>query len=86
MLSRGSDGAARQVDVCEPSSQRVVSVSFAGDGSKSVDKHSDLAFVGIKMNAGPFPELVDQVKKDDHALHKVGDESYGIRVPLDGKL
>jgi hypothetical protein len=51
-----------------------------------VDKRSYLAFVGIKTNAGHFAELLDPVKKDDHVLHRVGDESSVIRVPLAGKL
>ena len=53
---------------------------------KVVDKRSDLAFSGIKVNARLFAELVDQVKKDDHVLHRVGDERSVIRVPLVGKL
>ncbi len=72
--------------MCEPSSQHVISVPLAGDGSKLVDKRSYLAFVGIKTNAGHFAELLDPVKKDDHVLHRVGDESSVIRVPLAGKL
>jgi hypothetical protein len=38
------------------------------------------------MNTGPFAESVDQVKKDDHVLDRVGDEGSVVRVPLVGKL
>ena len=51
-----------------------------------VNKRGDLAFADIKMNAEPFAELVDQVKKDDHVLHRVGNKSSIIRVPLVGKM
>ena len=77
---------ARKVYVCEPSSRGVISVPLARNGLKVVDKRSDLAFSGIKVNARLFAELVDQVKKDDHVLHRVGDERSVIRVPLVGKL
>jgi len=53
---------------------------------KCVNKRSDLAFVGIKMNAGPFAEFIDQIKKDDHVLDRVGDEGTVVRVPFAGKL
>jgi len=72
--------------VLECSFQRVVSVLLAGDGLEFVEKCGDLAFVGNKMNAGPFVELVDQVEKEDHVLHRVGDESSVIRIPLAGKM
>ena len=85
-MGRGTNGVARQVDVCEPSSQCVVFVPLAGGVLKCVNKRSYLAFVGIKMNAGPFAELVDQVKKDDHVLDRVGDEGSVDRVPFAGKL
>ena len=78
--------ARRQVYVCESSSQRIVSVPFAGDGLNVMDKCGDLAFVGIKMNAGPFAELVGEFEKGDHVLHRVGDESSVIRMPLPGRL
>ena len=45
-----------------------------------------LAFTNIKVNDEPRAKLVHQVKKDDHVLHRVGDESSGIRVPLFEKL
>ena len=70
----------------ESSSQRVVSVSFAGDGREFVEKCGNLAFIGIKMNAGPFSELVEQFEKGDRVLHRVCDESLVIRIPLAGKL
>jgi hypothetical protein len=72
--------------MCEPSSQRVIYVPLAGDSLKIVDKRSYLAFFGIKVNAGPFAKLVDQVENDDHAFHRVGDESSVIIVLLAGKL
>ena len=53
---------------------------------KRMNKRNDLAFVGIKINAEPFAELVDHAKKDDHVLDQVGDESSVVRVPLAGKL
>ena len=86
VLGKGTNGASRQVDVCEPSSQRVISVPLVGNGFKVVDTRSYIAFAGIKVNAGPFAELGDLVKKDDHVLHRVGDESSAIHVPLAGKL
>ena len=49
-------------------------------------KYSDLVFVGIKMNAGPFVDLVDQIEKENHVLRRVGDESSVIRISLAGKL
>ena len=85
-MGQGTIRAARQVDVCEPSSQRVVFVPLAGDVLKFVNKRSDLAFVGIQMNAGPFAELVVQIKKDDNVLDRIGDEGSVVRVPLDDKL
>jgi hypothetical protein len=51
-----------------------------------MDKRSDLVFANIKVNAGPLAELVDEVKKDHHVLHRVDDEGSVIRVPLAGKL
>jgi hypothetical protein len=51
-----------------------------------MDECGNLARVGIKMNAGPFAELVCQIKKGDHVLYRVGDESSAIRIPLEGKL
>ncbi len=86
VLGQGADGAARQDDACEPSSQRIISIPLAGDGLKIVDTHSDPAFIGIQINAGPFAELVDQVKNDYHLLHLDGDESSVILVPLAGKV
>ena len=53
---------------------------------KLVDECGNLAFVGIKMNAGPFAELVDQIEKGDKVLHRVGDESSDIHIPLAGEL
>ena len=50
-LGQRAYGAARQLDVCEPGSQRVTSIPFAGDGLNIVDKCGDLVFVGIKMNS-----------------------------------
>ena len=47
-----------------------------------VDECGDIASVAIKMNVGPFTELVDHVEKGDHVLHIVSDESSFIRVPL----
>jgi hypothetical protein len=44
---KGTNGAARQVDVCEPSSQRAIFAPLAGNGLKVVDKRSDLAFAGV---------------------------------------
>jgi hypothetical protein len=85
-MGQGAYRAARQVDVCEPSSRRVISVPLARDGLKIVYKRGNLAFFCIKMNAGPSAELVDQVKKDDHVVHRDGDESSVIRVPFDGQL
>ena len=85
-MGKGANGVARHVDVCEPSSQRVISVPLAGNGLKVVDKRNYLAFVDIKVNVGPLAKLVDQVKKDDHVLHRLGDESSVTRVPLAGKL
>ncbi len=70
----------------ESSSQRVVSVPFAGDGLEFLEKCGNLAFVGIKMNNGPFAVLIDQIEKGDHVFHRVGDESSIIRIPLAGKL
>ena len=84
VLGQGAYGAGRQVDVCEPSSQRVISVPFSGDGLNIVNKCGDIVFVGIKINDGPFAELVDQMEKGDHVLNRVGDESSVIRVPLAG--
>jgi hypothetical protein len=72
--------------VREPSSQYVVFAPLAGNGLEVVNKRGDLAFADIKMNAEPFAELVDQVKKDDHVLHRVGNKSSIIRVPLVGKM
>ncbi len=77
---------ARQVDVCEHGSKRVISVPFAGNGLNIVDKFGDLAFVGVQINPGPLAELVDQVEKGDHVLHRVGDESVVVRVPLAGQV
>jgi hypothetical protein len=51
-----------------------------------VNKCGDLAFIDIKVNAGPLAESVHKVKKDDHILHHVGDESAVIRIPLVGKM
>jgi hypothetical protein len=34
------------------------------------------------VNAGPSLKFVHKVKKDDHVLHRVGDESSVVRVPL----
>jgi hypothetical protein len=85
-LGKGTNLAAGQVDVCEPSSQCVISVPLAGNGLKVVDTRNDIVFAGIKVNAGPFAELVDQVKKDNHVLHRLGDERSVIRVPPVGKL
>ena len=85
-MGKGTNGAARQVDVGEPSSQRVISASLAGNDLKVVDKRINIVFAGIKVNAGSFAELVDQVKKDDHVLHRVGDKSSVNRVPLAGNL
>ena len=72
--------------MCERSSQRVVFVPLAGDDLKCVNTRSDLAFVGIKMNTGPFAEFVDQVKKDDHVLDRVGDGGSVVRAQLASKL
>jgi len=74
-----------QVDVCEPCYERVIFVPLVGNGLKVVDKRINLAFPGIKKNAGPFAELVDHVKKANYAFHRVGDESSVTRVPLAGK-
>ena len=65
---------------------RVVFVPFAGDNLEFMDECGNLARVGIKMNAGPFAELVCQIKKGDHVLYRVGDESSVIRILLAGKL
>ncbi len=70
----------RHGEVCEPSSQRVVSIPFTGNGLEVVEKCSDLAFADIKMNAGPLAGLVSYVKKDDHVLPRVGNEISVIRV------
>jgi len=87
VLGKGTNGAARQVDACELSSQRVIYVLLAGNGLKVADKRSNFAFASIKVNASrPFVEFVDQVKMDDHVLHRVGDESFVIRLLLAGKL
>ena len=51
-----------------------------------MNKRSDLAFVDLKVNAGPFAELVDQVKKDDHVLVRVSNEGSVARVSLASKL
>jgi hypothetical protein len=51
-----------------------------------VDKCGDLAFVGIKMNAVPFAELLVKVEKGDHVLHRVVYESSVVRVPRVGQL
>jgi hypothetical protein len=51
-----------------------------------VNKRDDFAFVGIEANAGPSAKLVHKVEKDDHVLHRVGDVSSVIRVPLVGEL
>jgi hypothetical protein len=85
-MGKGANGAARDVDVCEPSSECGSSDPLAGNGLKVVDKRSDLAFADIRVNAGSLAELVDQVKKDELVLHRVGDESSAICVPLVGKL
>jgi len=85
-LGKGANGAARHVDVYESSSQCVISVPLAGNGLKFVDKRNDFEFVDIKVNAGPRTELVEHVKKDDHVLHRISDESSVICVPLASKL
>ena len=58
-MGKRANGAARHVDVCEPGSHRVISVPLARNGLKAVDKSNDLAFDGIKVNAGPLDGLVD---------------------------
>jgi len=68
-MGEGANGAARQVDVCNPSSQCVIFIPFAGNDLKVVDKRSNLAFADIKANTGPFAKLLDQIKEGDHALH-----------------
>jgi hypothetical protein len=85
-LGEGANEAARHVDVCEPSFHCVIFVPLAGNGLEFMDKRCDFAFADIKVNARPLAELVDQVKKDDHVLNRIGDESSVIRVPLAGKL
>jgi hypothetical protein len=49
---------------------------------KVVNKCGNFAFFDIEVNAGPFAKLVHKVKKDDNVLHRGGDESAVIRVPL----
>ena len=85
-MGHETNRTSRHVDVCEASSQRIVSVPLPGDVLKCVNKHIDLAFVIIQMNTGSFAELVDQIKKDDHVLDQVGDEGSVVHVPLAGKL
>ena len=85
-MGKGANGAARHVDVCDPSSQCVIFVPLVGNGLELVDKRSDFAFVDITVNVGQRTELVDHIKKDDHVLHRINDESSVIRIPLASKL
>ena len=59
------------MEVCEPSSQRVIFVPLARNSLKVADTRNDLAFVGILVNAGQYAELIDHVDKDDHVLHRL---------------
>ncbi len=51
-----------------------------------MNKCGNLAFIHIKVIAGPFTKLVDKVEKDDNVVHRVGDESFVVRVPLASEL
>ncbi len=53
---------------------------------KVLDKCVKLAFIYIEVNAGPIAKLVYYVEKDEHVVHRVGDESVVIRIPLVGEL
>ena len=53
---------------------------------KLLNKCGNLAFIHIKVNAGPFAELVYQVEKDDHDVHRDGADRSVIIVPFAGEL
>jgi hypothetical protein len=59
---------------------------FAENGLKVLEKRGMLAFIYIEVNAGPAAKLVYYVEKDEHVLHRVGDESVVFSIPLAGEI
>ncbi len=53
---------------------------------KVVNKYGNFAFVDIEVNAGAFAKFINEVEKDDHVLHRAGDDSSAILVPLASEL
>jgi len=43
---------------------------------------SDLAFSGIKSDAGPVTELFDYIKQDHHVVDGIGDQCAIVRIPF----
>ncbi len=77
---------ARQADVCESGLESVISVPLGVNGLQVVSRRGNFAYICIEVNAGTYARLVHKVEKDDHVLHRFGDDSSVIRVPLADEL
>jgi hypothetical protein len=84
IMGEGANSAARNVDVSEPSSECVVSVSFARDALEIMDVWVDLALFDVEVNARLCAEFVEKVEEDNHVLHGVGYDCDIVRVPFPG--